>query len=86
VLDAGAVIVGADDDLTDSQLNQLSRVFNAPLAGAVGVGGGEQAESCRRKHILFTLDDHQGRCRVFGEDFGDRSQIEEQRCPLRSAG
>ena len=86
VLDAGAVIVRADDDLTDSQLNQLSRVFNAPLAGAVGVGGGEQAESCRRKHILFTLDDQQGRCRVFGEDFGDRSQIEEQRGPLRSAG
>ena len=64
VLDAGAIIVGADDDLAHSQLDQCLRVFDAPLAGAVGVGGGEHAESSRRGDVLLALDDQQGRCRI----------------------
>ena len=85
VVDAGAIIVGADDDLAHPQLDQCLRVFDAPLAGAVGVGGGEHAESSRRVDVLLALDDQQGCVRVRGEDGGDRRQIEQQRHPLRPA-
>ena len=62
VVDSGAIIVGADDDLAHPQLDQRLRVLDAPLAGAVGVGGGEDAKPSRRVDVLLALDDQQGRC------------------------
>ena len=86
MLDAGAIVVGADDDLAHSQLDQCLRVFDPPLAGAVGVGGGEHAEFSRRGGVFLPLHDQQGSCWILGEDAGDRAQIEQERNSLRSAG
>jgi hypothetical protein len=57
VRNAGAIVVGADDDLADSQFDQCLGVFDPPVAAAVGVGGGEQTESACRGHIFLTLND-----------------------------
>ena len=51
---------GQTTTLRSSQLDQCLRVLDAPLAGAVGVGGGEHAESSRRVDVLLALDDQQG--------------------------
>ena len=85
VVDARPVVVGADDDLAHPQFDQRLRVLDAPLAGAVGVGGGEDAEPSRRVDVLLALDDQQGLLRVRGEDGGDRRQVEQQRHPLGPA-
>ena len=82
----GPSLSGQTTTLRSSQFDQCLGVFDAPLAGAVGVGGGEHAESSRRVDVLLALDDQQGCCRVRGEDAGDRCQIEQQRHPVRPAG
>ena len=67
VFNANPIIIGADNDLLRSKIDDRLCILDIPFAGAVGVGRCEHTQLPRCDNVFFALDDQQRRCRTRGK-------------------